>query len=62
MTGLEPGNYIAAGFQDLNDNGDFDGAEPLGLHPRLVALGSGQSVIRALAVSTSASKRSPPPP
>ncbi|MDZ7705449.1 MAG: S8 family peptidase [Trueperaceae bacterium] len=58
VTGLEPGNYIAAGFQDLNDNGDFDGTEPLGLHPRLVALDSGQSIggidIRLEAITTSA--------
>ena len=31
--GLEPGTYLAAAFQDLNDNGRYDKDEPLGAYP-----------------------------
>lgn len=43
VSGLVPGTYLAVAWQDLNDNGDPDTGEPIGIHPNLIAVGSGQA-------------------
>ncbi|PZA08568.1 MULTISPECIES: S8 family serine peptidase [unclassified Meiothermus] len=38
--GLEPGTYLAAAFQDINGNGEYD-SEPLGAYPNPVRVANG---------------------
>ncbi len=42
VTGLEPGTYLVAAWQDLNRNVVVDPGEPFGQHPELITVGPGE--------------------
>jgi serine protease len=42
VSGLEPGTYLSVAWQDLDQDVEVDDGEPIGIHPDLVTVGSGQ--------------------
>jgi serine protease len=41
---LEPGNYLAAAWQDLNRDDEVDEGEPFGVHPNLLTVRAGETI------------------
>lgn len=41
---LEPGTYLAAAWQDLNQTGEVDEGEPFGVHPNTLTISSGETL------------------
>ena len=43
VSGLLPGTYLAVAWQDLDQDGEPDEGEPIGVHPNLISVGLGQA-------------------